>query len=140
MKKLLHFSIYYLALLLVEMVVEFCCLLFDSFNFQGNIDGVILTTLWRVLFYGLPWVAIFWVFYYRYSSSLDINKRLLLLSVVNLLVYVGLSCVSEMIWGKNVPLPAEGIMFKVTCVAVIVSPLLVGQIPFFRYPAGMSLA
>jgi hypothetical protein len=136
MTKLLLFSIFYLALWLVEMMVGFGGLLFYSFytlntlQFHANMDGELLWTYWRVLFYGVPSVAIFWACY-RSSAGLSSNRRLLLFSAVNLFTYVGLSVISESIW-KNVPLPAEGILFAVTCVALVVSPLLVGQIPFFR--------
>jgi hypothetical protein len=130
MKNLLPFSLFYLGLLLMEMVVSFVCLLFDSFNHQANFDGVILWTLWRILFYGIPSIAVFWACY-RSSARLSSSRRLLLFSAVNLLTYVGLSVLSESIW-KNVPLPTESILFRVTCAALVVSPLLVGHIPFFR--------
>ncbi|WP_345232800.1 hypothetical protein, partial [Hymenobacter saemangeumensis] len=130
MKNLLPFPLFYLTLLLLEMVVSFGCLLFTSFDRRGIFDGIILWTLWRVLFYGIPSVIILWGCW-RSSAGLSVNRRLLLFSVVNLLTYVGLSVVSERLW-KNVPLPAEGILFRVTCVALIVSPLIIGWIPFLR--------
>jgi hypothetical protein len=129
-KNLLLFSLFYLTLVLLEMVVSIGGLLVLESEHRGIVDGVVLWTLWRVLFYGLPSLAVFWVCG-RSSAGWRPPRRLLLFSAVNLLTYVGLSVLSERIW-QNVPLPAEGILFWVTCAALVLSPLLIGQIPFFR--------
>jgi hypothetical protein len=135
MNTFLRVSLFYLALLLLEMVVCFVCLLFVSpFKYQASIDSAILWTFWRVLFYGIPSLLVFWACY-RSSSRWRPNRRLWLFSAVNVLCYVALSRASESVW-KNVPLPAEGVMFVVTCIALVFSPLLIGQIPFFRQQLG----
>jgi hypothetical protein len=68
---------------------------------------------------------------FKYVGNIKLYKPLLF-SLFNLVVYVGLSVLSRVIWGKNVPLPPEGIMFWITCVSIILSPLILGQIPYFK--------
>jgi hypothetical protein len=104
--------------------------IFESLDFKGSFDSATLWNFWRVLFYGLPFLILYFLLF-KYMGNIKLYKPLLF-SIFNLLVYASLSILSRVIIGKNVPLPPEGIMFWITCVAIFVSPLIIGQIPYFR--------
>jgi hypothetical protein len=130
MNKVINFSILYVSLFTVEIIVGFLLLFLYSSNYKGNFDGVILWNFWRVLFYGLPFV-IFYILFFKYFGNIKIYKPLLF-SFFNLVIYILMSYLSEVIWGKNVPLPTRDLMFWITCISIIISPLILGQIPYFR--------
>jgi hypothetical protein len=132
MTKFVSFSVLYLSLFIIEIISGFLMLLVDSSNYQGNFDAVILWNFWRILFYGLPFVLFFFLLF-KYLRSSKIYAPLLF-SFFNLIIYVLLSCLSEIIWGKNVPLPPTGIMFWTTCVSIFLSPIILYQIPYFKRP------
>jgi hypothetical protein len=138
MNKAINFSILYISIFLLEVVLcFFLILLFDGFslkdvNFYLNRAwyGAGLWNFWRVLFYGLP-VIILYFLMFKYVGNINLYKPLLF-SLFNLFVYVGLSVFTRVVWGKNIPLPPEGIMFWITCIAILLSPLILGQIPYFK--------
>lgn len=135
MNKVVNFSVLCGCLILLETFLSI--LFFSVYNlFQGysyfynTINVPIGWNLWRVLFYGLPFLILYFLLF-RYFGNIKLYKPLVF-SLFNLLVYVGLSVLSRIIWGKNVPLPPEGILFWVTCISIIISPIILGQIPYFR--------
>ena len=130
MNKIISFLILYVSLFLVEIISCFLMLFLDSLNYKGNFDGAGLWSFWRVLFYGIPFIILYFLLF-KYFGNIKLYKPLVF-SLFNLLVYVSLSVLSRVIWGKNVPLPPEGIMFWVTCISIILSPLILGQIPYFK--------
>ncbi|MBP6184078.1 MAG: hypothetical protein KA479_04005 [Saprospiraceae bacterium] len=134
MNKGILFLILYICLFAIETIFSFLMVLlyysFESFDVKGSFDSAILWNLWRILFYGIPFIILYFILF-KYFESIKLYKPLLF-SLFNLFVYVGLSVLARVIWGKNVPLPPEGIMFWVTCVAIFLSPLIVGQIPYFK--------
>lgn len=130
MNKIISFSILYASLFFTETVSCFLMLFLDSSNFKGNFDGAVLWNFWRVLFYGIPFIILYFLLF-KYFGNIKLYKPLLF-SLFNLLIYVSLSLLSRVIWGNNVPLPPEGIMFWITCIAVFLAPNILGQIPYFK--------
>ena len=134
MNKVVKFSILYTSLFVIETISCFIIVLFyfifETIDLKGSFDVAILWNLWRVLFYGLPFLILYFILF-KYIRSIKLYKPLLF-SFFNLLVYIGLSVFSRIIWGKNVPLPPEGIMFWITSISIVLSPIILGQIPYFR--------
>lgn len=138
MNKIISFSILYISLFITEILIVFTSLLlinsiqhgFDMFFVRGAWRDTGLWSFWRVLFYGFPLIILYFSLF-KYVENMKLYKPLLF-SFFNLLVYVGLSVLSRIIWGKNVPLPPEGMMFWITSISIILSPIILGQIPYFR--------
>ena len=138
MNKAINFLILYISIFLLEIVLcFFLILIFDGFSLKdGNFYlnrawyGTGIWNFWRVLFYGLPFIILYFLLF-KYVVNIKLYKPLLF-SIFNLIVYVVLSVLSRVIWGKNVPLPPEGIMFWITCVAIFLSPLILGKVAYFR--------
>ncbi|AZA61779.1 hypothetical protein EG340_12325 [Chryseobacterium indoltheticum] len=102
----------------------------ESFNISSTIDAVSLWNFWRLLFYGVPFLILYF-FLFKYFKNLKIYKPLLF-SIFNLLVYILLTFLSRIIFGKNIPLSPEGIMFWITCLSILLAPIVLGFIPYFR--------
>jgi hypothetical protein len=138
MNKVLSFSALYISLFIVEIIIFFISLVlvavfqygFDFFFIKGAWRDTGLWNFWRVLFYGLPFIILYFLLF-KYVGNIKLYKPLLF-SLFNLLIYILLSVLSRVIWGKNVPLPPEGIMFWITCISIILSPLILGQVPYFK--------
>lgn len=136
MNKFVSFLTLYFVMFLIEIAFIFIGLiLFDSseidfFNIRRAWLGSAQWNFWRVLFYGLPFILLYFLLF-KYIGNIKLYKPLLF-SLFNLSVYVALSVLSRVIWGKNVPLPPEGIMFWITCISIFLSPLILGQVPYFK--------
>ena len=138
MNKVVSFSALYISLFIVEILIVFISLVFnalfqygfDVFFIKGAWRDTGLWNFWRVLFYGLPFIILYFMLF-KYVENIKLYKPLLF-SLFNLFVYVGLLVFTRVVWGKNVPLPPEGIIFWVTCLAILLSPLILGQIPYFK--------
>lgn len=138
MNKAVGFALLYISLIIVEILIVFMSLVlvvlfqhgFDLFFIKGAWRDTGLWNFWRVLFYGLPFVILYFILF-KYFDNIKLYKPLLL-SLFNLSVYFTLSVLSRVIWGKNVPLPPAGIMFWITCIAIFLSPLILGQILYFK--------
>lgn len=126
----LNFAILYMSLFALETTNSFLMLLFDSLDCKGNFEVVVLWNLWRGLFYGLPFVLLYFLLF-KYVGNIKLYKPLLF-SLFNLLIYISLSVFSRIIWGKNIPLPPDGIMFWITCISIFLSPMILGQVPYFK--------
>lgn len=134
MSKIVNFVVLYVSLFVIETIgcflIVLFCFIFDSLDFKGSFDSATLWSFWRVLFYGLPFLVLYFLLF-KYVGNIKLYKPFLF-SLFNLLVYVTLSVLSRVIWGKNVPLPPEGMMFWIACVVIFLSPLILGQIPYFK--------
>ena len=138
MNKVVSFLTLYISLFVVEILIVFTALVmvalfqygFDLFFVKGALRDTGLWNFWRILFYGLPFIILYFLLF-KYVENIKLYQPLLF-SLFNLFVYVGLSILKRFIWGKNVPLPPEGIMFWITCISIILSPLILGQVPYFK--------
>ena len=130
MNKVVNFSILYASLFVVEVIGCFLLIFFNSSSLKGNFNGAILWNFWKVLFFGLPFIMLYFLLF-KYFGNIKLFKPLLF-SLFNLMIYILLSVLTRIIWGKNVPLPLEGIMFWITCISIIISPIILGQIPYFK--------
>ena len=134
MSKILRFIILYSSLFIFETIGCFLMVLFyfifDSLDFKGSFDAAALWGFWRIFFFGLPFIILYFLLF-RYFENIKLYKPLSF-SLFNLFIYVVLSVLSRVIWGKNIPLPPEGIMFWVSCVAIFLSPLILGQVNYFK--------
>lgn len=134
MNKFINFSIIYIVLFIIETItfflIVFFYFIFESVDFKGSFDTAILWDLWRLLFYGLPFVILYFLLF-KYMGNISLYKPLLF-SFFNSLVYVSLSVLSRVIWGKNVPLPPEGIIFLVGTISIFIAPIILYQIPYFK--------
>lgn len=134
MNKIINFIILYTSLFIVETIGSFLMILFyfvsDSLDFKGSFDSAFLWNFWRMLFYGLPFLILYFLLF-RFVGNIKIYRPLLF-SFFNLFIYVGLSVLTRIIWGKNAPLSIVVMMFWVSCIAIFISPLILGQIPYFK--------
>lgn len=134
MSKVISFIILSISLFFIETIACFFIVLFyfifDSLDFIGSLNSTILWNFWRVLFYGFPWI-IFYFLLFKYVGNIKLFKPLIF-SLFNMSIYVALSILSRVIWGKNVPLPPEGIMFWITCVSILISPFILRELPYFK--------
>jgi hypothetical protein len=129
MNKTVSFLASHLSLFIMEVLISFVALILidisqhgiDSFFINKAWNGSGLWNFWRALFFGLPYIILH-ILLFQYVVKIKLYKPLLI-SLFNLTVYVKLSVLSKVIWGENVPLPPEGIMFWVTCAAILLSPL-----------------
>ena len=136
MNNFVSFLTLYFVMFLIEVAFIFIGLILldsseiDFFNITRAWLGSAQWNFWRILFYGLPFILLYFLLF-KYIGNIKLYKPLLF-SLFNLFVYVALSVLSRVIWGKNVPLPPEGIMFWITCISIFLSPLNLGQIPYFK--------
>jgi hypothetical protein len=133
MNRNINFLILYLSIFITEIANCFLMVYFQSTSdtpFRGGFDVATLWSIWKLIFYGLPFIILYTLLF-KYVGNIKLYKPLLL-SLFNLFVYVGLSVLTRVIWGKNVPLPPYGIMFWTACIAIFLSPIILGQIPYFR--------
>lgn len=120
---ILKFSIVYIVFFVIEVFISYIFLLVEeSFNISSTIDAVSLWNFWRLLFYGVPFLILYF-FLFKYFKNLKIYKPLLF-SIFNLLVYILLTFLSRIIFGKNIPLSPEGIMFWITCLSILLAPIV----------------
>jgi len=134
MSKIISFIKLYVSLFIIEIIGCFLMVLFyftsDSLDFKGSFDSVTLWNFWRLLFYGLPLILLY-ILLFKYVGNSKLYKPLIF-SFFNLFVYVALSVLTRIIWGKNIPLSLEAAMFWITCISIFLSPIVLGQIPYFR--------
>ncbi len=142
MNKIKFFSITYISIRLIETLIILISFImiatfqygFDLFFIKGAWRDTLLWNLWRAVYYGLPFLILYLLLFNFLKKKL--RYKPLLFAILNLLVYVFLSVSARIIFGKNIPLPPEGIAFWVTCIAITVSPIMLGQIPYFKKVMG----
>ncbi len=136
MKKLVNFIVLYFSIFIVEIIscfilsYFFSISIFQTSDLMGSLNVALLWNVWRLIFFGLP-LAFIYLIFFDIIESLKISKSLLL-SIINVSTYVALSVLSRLIWGKNIPLPPEGIMFWISIITIFISPFVLQQISYFK--------
>lgn len=138
MNKVISFSKLYLSLFFIEIliiviflvVIDFCKYGVDFFYVKKACFGVGLMSFWRLLFFGLPFLFLYFLLF-EYFVNLKLFKPLLF-SLFNLCNYILLSFLLRVIWDNNVTLHPEGIMFWITCISIFLSPIVLGNLHYFR--------
>lgn len=119
-----------LCFILVETLISFILLSFYSFDLYQNFSAAILWNFWRLLFHGLP----YFIALYLFTKHINMNhkKIVIAIQIFNLLIYLLFSFASTSIWGNNVPLAPEGLLFWSTCISTFFSPLIAFKLGIFR--------
>lgn len=120
----------YIAFGILQILLSFILIFSYSLDFQGSIDLIALWSLWRLLFFSLPFIVLSLVFIKLLRKVF--KRSYLVFSFNNLFVYVSLSYLTKLIWGENIPLPPHGTMFWFTCISIFVSPIISNQIMALR--------
>lgn len=128
--RIMNFAILSIILIITEVGCSFCLLLIDSTNYKGNFDAVMLWNFWRVIFFGWFYIILYFLLF-RNIKSFGFNRPVIL-SIYNLIIYIVLSYLAERIWGRNVPLSTQALMFWVTSISVFISPIILGQIAYTK--------
>jgi hypothetical protein len=137
MNKIINFSILYAGLFFVEILIIFISLVLidlpqygiDLFFIKKAWYGTGLWSIWRACYYGIPFVIIFFLFF-KYMNHLDISYKPFLFSIFNAVIFVILNFLYKYFDLPNLEFTNN--LFWITCVAIFVSPLIIGQIPYFR--------
>lgn len=132
------FGILYVSLIALETLVAFVLLFVwglltnPSNNFDKQIydaSSVVLINLWRLMFYSIPLILIFW-FSFKYFNRIEIYKPIVF-SIFNVLVFAGLNLLYKL--HKGLPtLEFTESLFWVTILSIFLSPIILGQIPYFK--------
>ena len=138
MNKAINFSILYASLLITEsilmlvmfLVVDFIQYGIDIFYIKKQLHGVGWWNYLRTLFYAAPSVILYLMFF-RYLLKIKLYGSLLF-SIFNLATFVSLSILSRLIWGKNIPIDPEEMVFLITCLVIFVSPIILEQTRYFK--------
>jgi hypothetical protein len=125
-----YFNILYLSIFITEFIISFIIIFFYSLDFKGSFDVVALWSVWRVLFYGLPFLFIY-LYFFAYIMKVKIYKPFLF-SFFNFFVYVLLSVLARIVLGENILLPPEAKMFWITCISIFLAPVVLGSVPYFK--------
>ncbi|KXX68549.1 hypothetical protein AVL50_22570 [Flammeovirga sp. SJP92] len=138
MKKVINFTVLSFSLFIIEVIITFFVMLsidlsrygYDQFYLYKALNSTGMWNFWRVLFFGVPYILLFFLFF-KFLNRFTLSRPILL-SFINLFIYIFLSISSRIIWGKNIPLPPEGVMFWVTCVSIVLAPFIIRKITFCK--------
>lgn len=129
------FVILYVCFLLIETLMSvILSLIYGLFNKYGSyvynsVNVPIGLNLWRLLFYSIPLIIIFFVLF-KYFNRIEIYKPIVF-SIFNVLVFAGLNLLYKLHRGLPTLEFTESI-FWITCISIFLSPLILGQIPYFK--------
>lgn len=125
----------YTMLFLVEAIIVFMVLMCDNFitnnatSYGKELQFIILMSVWKLMLYYVPLIVAF-IFLHKYFTSLSIGYISLLLSIFNVVIFIGLNFLYKVL---DLPsLEINDFLFWVTCVAIAISPLVLWQIPYFK--------
>lgn len=135
--KIKHLLLYF-SFFVLETVVAFILLLFwesvtkPSITFGNQIfeaSIVILINLWRLLFYLIPLIIVF-LASHKYFNRIKLNKSIVY-AIFNVSVFIGLNFFYK--FYKNLPtLDFIESLFWITIASIFISPIILGQFPYFR--------
>lgn len=137
MNKAISFAILYVSLFLIEILIMFILLILvdipqygiDKFFINRAWNGTGLWNLWRICYYGLPLVIMFFLLF-KQMNVVGIFYKPFLFSFFNMAIFIALN-----LFYKSVDLPNlefTNSLFWITCVAIFLSPLILGQVPYFK--------
>ena len=125
----------YTVLFGLESIIVFIALTFynlindKAVSYNKELQFIILMTVWKLLIYYIPLVLIF-IFFNKYFIKWDAINKSILFSIFNVIVFIGLNFLY-----KAMDLPSFEInefLFWVTCISITISPVILGQIPYFK--------
>ncbi len=127
--------ILYVCFLLIETLMSVILSLiygllnkYVSYLYNG-VNVPIGLNLWRLMFYSIPLILIFWVSF-KYFNRIEIYKPVVF-SIFNVLVFAGLNLLYKL--HKGLPtLEFTESLFWITVISIFVAPIILGQIPYFR--------
>lgn len=128
------FVILYVCFLLTEtlmsVILSLIYGLFDNGSYVYNsINVPIGLNLWRLMFYSIPLILIFGISF-KYFNRIEVYKPVVF-SIFNVLVFAGLNLLYKL--HKGLPtLEFTESLFWVTILSIFLSPIILGQIPYFR--------
>lgn len=127
---LLKLVLLFFSFILIETLCSFILLSIHSFDLYQNFSATILWNFWRLLFHGLP----YFIALYLFTKHINMNHKKIVfaIQIFNLLTYFLFSFVTISIWGNNVPLAPEGVLFWVTCITTFLSPLIASKLGIFK--------
>lgn len=123
----------FLTEILISMIVSLGYNIFDEFYFQNylfnSINASIVWSLWRLMFYYIPLIIVFSLLF-KYFNCIKIYKPVVF-SVFNVLVFVGLNFIYK--HHRGLPtLEFTESLFWITIVSIFLSPIILGQMLYFR--------
>lgn len=123
----------FLTEILISIIVSLGYNIFDGFYFQNylfnSINVSIVWNLWRLMFYYIPLIIVFFILF-KYFNCIKIYKPAVF-SIFNVLAFVGLNFLYKLHRGLPTLEFTES-LFWITIVSIILSPIILGQIPYFR--------
>lgn len=137
MNKIISFSILYAGLFFVEILIIFISLVLidlpqygiDLFFIKRAWYGTGLWSIWRACYYGIPFVIIFFLVF-KYMNHLDISYKPFLFSIFNVVIFAILNFLYKYFDLPNLEFTNN--LFWITCISIFVSPLILGQISYFK--------
>lgn len=130
------FVILYVCFLLIETLISvILSLIYGVFNRYGSyiynsINVPIGLNFWRLLFYFIPLAIVFFVLF-KYFNRLGISYKPVMFSIFNVLVFAGLNLLYKLHRGLPTLEFTES-LFWITIMSIFLSPIILGQIPYFR--------
>lgn len=129
------FVILYVFFLLTETLISvILSLIYGLFNKYSSyvfnsVNVPIGLNLWRLMFYSIPLILIFW-FSFKYFNSIKIYKPVVF-SIFNVLIFTMLNLLYKL--HKGLPtLEFTESLFWITVISIFLSPILLGQIPYLK--------
>lgn len=134
------FVILYVCFLLTETIVNIILMLSFGWTFEDydSIRSYYLScvqypvglNLIRLMFYSIPLAILFFVLF-KYFNRLGISYKPVAFSIFNVLVFVGLNLLYKLHRGLPTLEFTES-LFWITILSIFLSPIILGQIPYFR--------
>lgn len=137
MDKVIKFIHLYFMLRILELIIIYLLFLkecstgdcFDYFYFRRAYNGILYVIVFRVEFYCIHFLLMYnWLF--KHVKRLKFYTPLLF-SLFNTVIYILFCYLSKGIFGTP-PLPPDGTGFWWCCIAIFLSPLILGQIPHYK--------
>ena len=134
MMKVLNFLILYISLFIVETICYFFIFLiyfiFDKFSIKYSFELAIVWNSLRYIYFGIPFIILFFLLF-KYVGKINLYKPFLF-SLFNVLIYILLSFFISIIIVDINGLNPSKLFFWLTCIPIILSPLILWQVPYYK--------